>query len=71
MKKFFSIMIAFVAMFTMSAQTYVAPKFTDNTYVTLRYGVTGLMKPSSLSSFNEVTLFISSSNNFLTSSIFI
>ena len=47
MKKFFSIMIAFVAMFTMSAQTYVAPKFTDNTYVTLRYGVTGLMKPSS------------------------
>lgn len=52
MKKFFSIMIAFVAMFTMSAQTYVAPKFTDNTYVTLRYGVTGLMKPSSLSSFN-------------------
>ena len=54
MKKFFSIMIAFVAMFTMSAQTYVAPKFTDNTYVTLRYGVTGLMKPSSLSSFNYV-----------------
>lgn len=47
MKKFFSIMIAIVAMFTMNAQTYVAPKFTDNTYVTLRYGVTGLMKPSS------------------------
>lgn len=40
-------MIAIVAMFTMNAQTYVAPKFTDNTYVTLRYGVTGLMKPSS------------------------
>lgn len=47
MKKFFSLMIAIVAMFTMNAQTYVAPKFTDNTYVTLRYGVTGLMKPSS------------------------
>ena len=40
-------MIAIVAMFTMNAQTYVTPKFTDNTYVTLRYGVTGLMKPSS------------------------
>ena len=40
-------MIATVAMFTMNAQTHVAPKFTDNTYVTLRYGVTGLMKPSS------------------------
>lgn len=47
MKKIFSLMIAIVAMFTMNAQTYVAPKFTDNTYVTLRYGVTGLMKPSS------------------------
>ena len=47
MKKIFSLMIAIVAMFTMNAQTYVSPKFTDNTYVTLRYGVTGLMKPSS------------------------
>ena len=47
MKKIFSLMIATVAMFTMNAQTHVAPKFTDNTYVTLRYGVTGLMKPSS------------------------
>ena len=45
MKKIFSLMIAIAAMFTMSAQTYVAPKFTDNTYVTLRYGVTALMHP--------------------------
>ena len=54
MKRFLSLVVAAVAMFTMNAQTYVAPKFTDNTYVTLRYGVTGLMKPSSLSSFNYV-----------------
>ena len=54
MKRFLSLVVAIMAMFTMNAQTYVAPKFTDNTYVTLRYGVTGLMKPSSLSSFNYV-----------------
>lgn len=40
-------MIAIVAMFAMNAQTLEQTKFIDNTYVTLRYGVTGLMKPSS------------------------
>lgn len=43
MKKFILMMAAIVAAVSMSAQTYVAPKFTDNTYVTLRYGVTALM----------------------------
>lgn len=38
-------MVALVATISMSAQTYVAPKFTDNTYVSLRYGVTALMHP--------------------------
>ena len=47
MKKFFSLMIAIMAMFTMNAQTFESSRFIDNTYVTLRYGVTGLMKPSS------------------------
>lgn len=45
MKKFFMMMVALVATISMSAQTYVAPKFTDNTYVSLRYGVTALMHP--------------------------
>lgn len=40
-------MIALVAMFAMNAQTLEQTKFIDNTYVTMRYGVTGLMKPSS------------------------
>lgn len=38
-------MVALVAAVSVSAQTYVAPKFTDNTYVSLRYGVTNLMHP--------------------------
>lgn len=45
MKKFILMMAAIVAAVSMSAQTYVAPKFTDNTYVTLRYGATALMHP--------------------------
>ena len=47
MKKFILMMAAIVAAVSMSAQTYVAPKLTDNTYVTLRYGVTALMHPES------------------------
>ena len=54
MKKIFSLMIAIMAMFTMNAQTFESSRFIDNTYVTLRYGVTGLMKPSSFNSFNYV-----------------
>ena len=47
MKKIFSLMIALVAMFAMtaSAVTYEQPKFFDNTYITLKGGASGLMHP--------------------------
>lgn len=47
MKKIFSMMIAFVAMFamTMTAQTLEQPKFFDNTYVTLKGGASALTHP--------------------------
>lgn len=46
MKKIVMFLMATVLIVaTMNAQSYVAPKFTDNTYVSLRYGVTGLMHP--------------------------
>ena len=45
MKKFFSIMIAFVAMFTMSAQTFESSRFIDNTYFRVEGGATALTHP--------------------------
>lgn len=47
MKKILSLMIAFMAMFSISvsAMTYEQPKFFDNTYITLKGGATGLMHP--------------------------
>lgn len=47
MKKFFSFMIALVAMFamSMSAQTLEQPKFFDNTYFRLEGGATALTHP--------------------------
>lgn len=45
MKKFFSIMIAFVAMFTMSAQTVQPSTFFDNTEISVKGGVSSLMHP--------------------------
>lgn len=50
MKKFFSFMIALVAMFamSMSAQTLEQPKFFDNTYFHLEGGVTALTHPRCL-----------------------
>lgn len=52
MKKILMMMVAMVAAISMSAQTYVAPKFTDNTYVSIRYGVTALTHPGCLSGIN-------------------
>ena len=46
MKKFFSIMIAFVAMFTMSAQTVQPSTFFDNTEISVKGGVSSLMHPN-------------------------
>lgn len=48
MKKFFSIMIAFVAMFTMSAQTFESSRFIDNTYFRVEGGATALTHPDCL-----------------------
>lgn len=47
MKKFFNLMIAFMAMFamTMSAQTLESSRFIDNTYFRVEGGVTGLSHP--------------------------
>ena len=45
MKKFFSIMIAFVAMFTMNAQTFESSRFIDNTYFRVESGATALTHP--------------------------
>ena len=45
MKKIFSIMIAFVAMFTMSAQTFESSRFIDNTYFRVEGGATALTHP--------------------------
>ena len=46
MKKFFSIMIAFVAMFTMSAQTVQPSALFDNTEISVKGGVSNLMHPN-------------------------
>lgn len=46
MKKFFSIMIAFVAMFTMSAQTVQPSALFDNTEISVKGGVSSLMHPN-------------------------
>ena len=45
MKKLFSIMIAFVAMFTMNAQTFESSRFIDNTYFRVEGGATALTHP--------------------------
>ena len=45
MKKFFSIMIAIVAMFTMNAQTFESSRFIDNTYFRVEGGATALTHP--------------------------
>lgn len=47
MKKFLIMMAAIIAAVTVNAQALMPSKFMDNTYVSLRYGVTGLMHPSS------------------------
>lgn len=46
MKKFFSIMIAFVTMFTMNAQTFESSRFIDNTYFRVEGGATALTHPN-------------------------
>ena len=48
MKKFFSLMIAIVAMFTMNAQTFESSRFIDNTYFRVEGGATALTHPGCL-----------------------
>lgn len=45
MKKFFSLMIAIMAMFTMNAQTFESSRFIDNTYFRVEGGATALTHP--------------------------
>ena len=44
MKRFLSLVIAIMAMFTMNAQTFESSKFIDNTYVRVEGGATALTK---------------------------
>lgn len=46
MKKFFSLMIALVAMFAMNAQTLESSKFIDNTYFRIEGGASALTHPN-------------------------
>ena len=45
MKRFLSLVVAFIAMFTMNAQTFESSRFIDNTYVRLSGGATALTHP--------------------------
>ena len=45
MKRFLSLVIAIMAMFTMNAQTFESSKFIDNTYVRVEGGATALTHP--------------------------
>lgn len=44
MKRFLSLVVAIMAMFTMNAQTFESSKFIDNTYVRVEGGATALTK---------------------------
>ena len=45
MKRFLSLVVAFIAMFTMSAQTFESSRFIDNTYFRVEGGATALTHP--------------------------
>lgn len=45
MKRFLSLVVAIMAMFTMNAQTFESSKFIDNTYVRVEGGATALTHP--------------------------
>lgn len=45
MKRFLSLVVAFIAVFTMNAQTFESSRFIDNTYVRVEGGATALTHP--------------------------